>query len=157
MRNSIISIHCFWTSVIRTLVLAPYVCRKHGSRRMTTLLYIIFPIIILSTRVKKCSGHGGLIIYIHDRYHFEVRNVCPESRIWEGLFIDIYGTDRKKAITLGNVYRQPKDNNSDSVISTFIDELSPIIQTLSSENSETILVGDFNIDLLKVNENIGNI
>ena len=28
----------------------------------------------------------------------------------------------------------------------------PIIQTLSSENSETILVGDFNIDLLKVNE-----
>ena len=42
----------FWTSVIRTLVLAPYVCRKHGSRRMTTLLYTIFPIIILSTRVK---------------------------------------------------------------------------------------------------------
>ena len=59
---------------------------------------------------------------------------------------------RLKAITLGNVYRPPKDNNSDSVISTFIDELSPIIQTLSSENSETILVGDFNIDLLKVNE-----
>ena len=35
---------------------------------------------------------------------------------------------------------------------TFIDELSPIIQTLSSDNSETILVGDFNIDLLKINE-----
>ena len=33
------------------------------------------------------------IIYIHDRYQFEVRNLCPESRIWEGLFIDIYGTD----------------------------------------------------------------
>ena len=90
--------------------------------------------------------------HIYDRYHFEVRNLCPESRIWEGLFIDIYGTDLKKAITLGNIYRPPKDNNSDPVISTFIDELSPIIQTLSSENSESILVGDFNIDLLKVNE-----
>ena len=101
---------------------------------------------------KTCSGHGGLIIYIHDRYQFEVRNLCPESRIWESLFIDIYGTDLKKAITLGNIYRPPKENNSDPVISTFIDELSPIIQTLSSENSETILVGDFNIDLLKVNE-----
>ena len=52
MRNSIIFIHCFWTFAISTLVLAPYVCRKHGSRRMTTLQYIIFPIIILSTRVK---------------------------------------------------------------------------------------------------------
>ena len=116
MRNSITFIHCFWTSVIRTLVLAPYVCRKHGSRRMTTLLYIIFPIIILSTRVT-CSGHGGLIVYIHDRHQFEVRNLCPESRIWESLFIDIYGTDLKKAITLGNIYRPPKENNSDPVIS----------------------------------------
>ena len=42
----------FWTFAISTLVLAPYVFRKHDSRRMTTLLYIIFPIIILSTRVK---------------------------------------------------------------------------------------------------------
>ena len=57
---------------------------------------------------KTCSGHGGLIIYIHDRYQFEVRNLCPESRIWESLFIDIYGTDLKKAITLGNIYRPPK-------------------------------------------------
>ncbi len=53
---------------------------------------------------------------------------------------------------LQNLYRPPKDNNSDPVISTFIDELSPIIQTLSSDNSETILVCDFNIALLKVNE-----
>ena len=91
-------------------------------------------------------------------YQFEVRNLCPESRIWESLFIDIYGADLKKAITLGNIYRPPKENNSDPVISTFIDELSPIIQTLSSENSETILVGDFNIDLLKVKKkvNMGN-
>ena len=57
-------------------------------------------------------------------------------------------------ITLDNMYIPPKENNSDPVISTFIDELSSIIQTLSTENLETILVGDFNIDLLKVNEKI---
>ena len=60
--------------------------------------------------------------------------------------------DLQKHITLGNIYRPPKYNNIDPVILTFINELSPIIAKLGKEQSETILVGNFNIDLLKVNE-----
>ena len=57
-----------------------------------------------------------------------------------------------KHITLGNIYRPPKCNNNDQVLSTFINELAPVITKLGKECSETIIVGDFNIDLLKVGE-----
>ena len=64
----------------------------------------------------------------------------------------IYGDNLAKYITLGNIYRPPKCNNNDQVISTFINELAPVITKLGKECSETIIVGDFNIDLLKVGE-----
>ena len=57
---------------------------------------------------------------------------------------DIFHLQNQNHIELGNIYRPPKDNNSN--IQLFIDELHPILQTLS--NTNTILCGDFNIDFL---------
>ena len=76
------------------------------------------------------------------------------SDFWEGLLIDISGGNLSKHITLGNIYRPPKLNNNDLRISTFIDEFAPILSKLGNEKSETIITGDFNIDLLKVNDKI---
>ena len=67
-------------------------------------------------------------------------------------YIYIYGDNLANHITLGNIYRPPKCNNNDQVISTFINELAPVISKLGKECSETIIVGDFNIGLLKVGE-----
>ena len=75
---------------------------------------------------KKCSGHGGLLIYLHKRYSHVVRKLYSSSDFWEGLFIDISGGNLSKHITLGNIYRPPKLNNYDLSISTFIDEFAPI-------------------------------
>ena len=101
---------------------------------------------------KTCSGHGGLIIYLHENYSWKVRQLHKQSDTWEGLFVDVYGDNLIKHITLGNIYRPPKCNNNDQVISTFINELAPVITKLGKECSETIIVRDFNIDLLKVGE-----
>ena len=64
----------------------------------------------------------------------------------------------KKHITIGNIYIPPTFNNTDIVLSTFINELAPILSKLGKESSETITVGDVNFDLLKVNDRqrIGN-
>ena len=107
---------------------------------------------------KTCSGHGGLLIYLHQRYSYNIRNLYESSDIWEGLFINIYGANLKKQITLCNVYRPPKFNNNDTSISNFITEFEPILLKLGKDKSETIIAGDFNIDLLKVNarQTIGN-
>ena len=55
---------------------------------------------------KICCGHGGLIIYLNDKYTHTVRkDLCKDSTVWEGLFIDISAETVSKKITLGNIYK----------------------------------------------------
>ena len=58
-----------------------------------------------------------------------------------------------KHIFLGNIYKPPKDNTNVN-IKTFTEEISSVIQMLSRTKASTLITGDFNIDLLKVNERI---
>ena len=96
-----------------------------------------------------CSSHGGLLIYLHKNLTFVHRNLYIPNHIWEGQFIDISLHENDKKLTLCNIYRPPRDRNND--IDLFINDLSPIIEALSRESSEKVIVGDFNLDLLKMN------
>ena len=100
---------------------------------------------------KKVCAHGGLFTYVKDEYKCSVRPFCQNSTIYEGLFIDINSDKFLKKITLGNIYRPSKKNNSISEINSFINEISPIIDCLSKENSQLAISGDFNINLLEIN------
>ena len=100
----------------------------------------------------RCTRHGGLIIYLHEKYCYEVRNLYSSSDIWEGLFIDVTGHNLRKRLTIGNIYRPPHDNNNNKNIETFINEMSPIIDKLKKENRYAAISGDFNINLLQINE-----
>ena len=102
---------------------------------------------------KVCCGHGGLVIYLSNQYTHTLRSdLYKDLIIWEGLFIDITGENITNKITLGNIYKPPKNNSNNQNISCFIDEITPSLHTLSKENSYSILAGDFNIDLLKLND-----
>ena len=101
-------------------------------------------------KCKICCGHGGLVIYLNN--HTLRSDLSKDSTIWEGLFIDIAGENIINKITLGNIYKPPKYNSNNQNISCFIDEITLSLHTLSKENSYSILVGHFNIDLLKFNE-----
>ena len=68
------------------------------------------------------------------------------------LFIDITSVNLSNKITLGNIYRPPKDNNNNTNIETFINELAPLINIFGKEKKPNIIVGDFNVDLLKIAE-----
>ena len=68
---------------------------------------------------------------------------------WEGLTIQITGSNLSKTITIGNIYRPPRSCNEN--INNFIDEFS---KTTTLENSSYLIITwDFNINLLKINEN----
>jgi exonuclease III len=99
-----------------------------------------------------CSSHGGLIIYIHDDFTFNVRDIYKKSDAWEGLFIDIYHTSFSKKLTLCNIYRPPRPRNDD--IKSFINIFSPILENLSKENDNLAVCGDFNIDLLQIDQRL---
>ena len=70
--------------------------------------------------------------------------------IWEGLFIDVSGQNLHRPITIGNIYRPPHNNNNNANIETFIEEMSPIINTFQKENICATIVDDFNINLMQI-------
>ena len=76
---------------------------------------------------------GGLIIYLHEKHCYQVRHLYNSSGIWEGLFIDVIGHNLRKQLTTGNIYRLPHDNNNNTNVETFIDEMSPIIDNLKKK------------------------
>ena len=57
----------------------------------------------------------------------------------------------KNKIIVGNIYKPPKDNNNCGNVNGFVSELEPILNDLSNTNSEVLICGDFNINLLKIN------
>ena len=121
-----------------------------GENDVTSIIQL--PDYKLIHQSKICCGHGGLIIYLHNTLSYEPRNIYTRSDTWEGLFIDITSVNLSNKITLGNIYRPPKDNNNNTNIETFINELAPLINIFGKEKTTNIIVGDFNVDLLKIAE-----
>ena len=63
-------------------------------------------------------------------------------------FIEING---KALVIVGNIFRPPRDVLQN--YQTFTSELASIITVLSKSKCEVVLSGDYNIDLLKLNDN----
>ena len=51
---------------------------------------------------------------------------------------------------IGNIYRPPRDPNENYM--QFLNEFTSIISLIDKTNSDIIIAGDFNINLLKINE-----
>ena len=100
---------------------------------------------------KTCSQHGGLITYLHENFASTEINTNSDSLIWEGQFILVKDIEFNKEIILGNIYRPPFDNNGRENIRTFIEELNPIISHFNTSCRDIVITGDFNINLLHVN------
>ena len=98
-----------------------------------------------------CSGKGGLVIYVDNTYTSKVKLNINMHESWEGLIVHITGGGLTKTVTLGNIYRPPRSRNDD--LNSFTNEFAHIISSLKNNNSHFIFAGDFNINLLKLNEN----
>ena len=68
---------------------------------------------------------------------------------WDGHLIEITGGGLIKPVKVGNIYRPPRDINTN--YEQFIDEFSLLLSQLDCKNFEVIIVGDFNINLHKIN------
>ena len=67
------------------------------------------------------------------------------------MIVQIKGGGLTKSLTLGNIYRPPRTRND--YLNSFINEFAYIISSLENSNSHLIFARDFNINLLKLNEN----
>lgn len=57
-----------------------------------------------------------------------------------------------KPITLCNIYKPPRNNNNNANIVAFLDLYAPVITAIARGNTDAILAGDLNINLLKIRE-----
>ena len=94
------------------------------------------------------STWGGLVTYFRNDLEVEPLNLYKASKIWEGQFFKVNSKHFNYTITLGNIYKASKGYNI-ADMRAFINETEPIVNKLCKENSELILAGDFNINLLK--------
>ena len=100
---------------------------------------------------KTCSIRGGLIIYLHKNFKYEEKMKLNTYDTWEGQFIKVKKSNTMtKDIMIGNIYRLPRELVEN--YQTFIDEFTPVITSLNATKSEIFMTGDYNIDLLKINE-----
>ena len=100
----------------------------------------------------QCSLHGGVGIYIQNNLKYQILEYEGNPEVWDGIFIEItlkcITADRK--IILGNIYRPPRNNLEN--YNKFNEDLQNIFESLSHSNSELVITGDFNFDLLKLKD-----
>ena len=90
---------------------------------------------------------GGTLIYIRNHLSYKTRNDLKiyKSFELESTFIEICNT-KKTNIIIGCIYKHPKMN-----INEFNDNfLNELLDKLSKENNTIFLLGDFNINLIKI-------
>ena len=104
----------------------------------------------LISRGRSCSAHGGVAIYLCDRFSYKILNLLDNPDVWDGLFVEVSSDEHTKKIIIGNIYRPPRDILAN--YNTFIDDLSRILSFFQRNNHEVVIAGDFNIDLLKIRE-----
>ncbi len=86
---------------------------------------------------KSCSSKGGIIIYLLEQFKYVPKLKLNNYQTWEGQVIQIKkGDTLNKPITIGNIYRPPKENNEHYI--QFINELFPILNKCEANNNEVI-------------------
>ena len=93
------------------------------------------------------------LTYIRDDFPYKILDVNSNASSWEGFFVDVFGQQMDKKNHISNICRPPKNrNNHNQSIELFIEEFSPIIDKIRKNMSHGMIVEDFNINLLLIQE-----
>ena len=94
------------------------------------------------------ASKGGVLIYVKEGINFEPRNdltIYKEKEL-ESCFIEVLNQRQKNSI-IGVIYRHPSMDEENFIE----DYIQPLNEKLLHENKSTFLAGDFNFDMLKMN------
>ena len=115
------------------------------------------------TQMNQIGGHkGGIVVYVHNSLTATKENFfLPSKRhLWEGLSLKIEGDLLPSTTTIHTVYRPPREKSGKDAIQhasenhhDFMAEFKPYIESIKSCNTNTILLGDLNYNLLETTSN----
>ena len=96
------------------------------------------------------SNKGGTAIYARNTYDLHERIDLNETHdLYESVWIEIQNKSSKNVIC-GSIYRHPDETILN--YNKFLDYLEKCLITLSNENKEIYICGDFNSDLIKIDK-----
>ena len=97
------------------------------------------------------SSHGGLVIYLSEKWNYYIKTDDTVSKLWERQIIEICDPNKKlkRKIVIGNIYRPP--HNSRNNLANFLSEFSATLIEYNTRGHNTYMCGDYNVDLLKLN------
>ena len=96
------------------------------------------------------SLKGGTALYVNADYDcFKRDDISAKTNLYESTWVEIKNKNSKN-IVCGCVYRHPRELKDD--LTAFNKYMDLTLKKLTTENKEVYLCGDFNIDLLKMNE-----
>ena len=96
------------------------------------------------------SNKGGVAIYTKNKFNVIERpdlNITNEH--YESIWIEIKNNPSKNII-IASIYRHP--HNISDIYNNFLEYLDHTLSKLTNENKEIYLCGDFNSDLIKIDE-----
>ena len=87
---------------------------------------------------------GGVCMLVSDKMKYKLRKDLSHANVnYESCFIEIECKNSKNVV-VGVVYR------AHTAIDNFIIDIDPVFKVLNQEKKQFYVMGDFNIDLLKV-------
>ena len=89
-------------------------------------------------------------MYIDNCFNCNIIMTLNKFEHWEGQLIKTTGGGLSKDVIIGNIYRPQRDLNENYM--QFSNEFTSIISLIDKTNSDIIIAGDFNINLLKIND-----
>jgi exonuclease III len=91
------------------------------------------------------GSHGGLITYLRENLNYSIKAVHIPSSLWECQLLNVSGESLAHPLTIANIYRPPRHNNSNATIAEFIKELSEVLNNNISNKDNSIITGDFKL------------
>ena len=95
------------------------------------------------------SGKGGTLLYIDKSIKYKLRKDLNifEKKMIESTFIKILNKKQKNLI-IGCVYKHPNHEVKDFTNN----HMMPLLDRLSNENKDIMIMGDFNVNILNCND-----
>ena len=97
-----------------------------------------------------CGAKGGLIVYVGEGFTYSELELEIKSTYFESLSIEIKHKESDFSVAFTNVYRPPRGNNNNDMMIKFIEDFKNIVDHVTNNYKNSIICGDFNIDLLKI-------
>jgi len=100
------------------------------------------------------DSRGGVGIYIKSSLEFKYRNDLSVfiQHVFESIFIEVFPKNKQRRQIVGVIYRPNTAPRAD--IDVFCSTMYDLMNLINNESCATTIMGDMNIDLLKINDHI---